>query len=62
MKFRKEQGVPVCFTLDAGPNVHVLYPASHKEQVENFINTELSDTYKKVIFDHEGQGPQKMND
>ncbi|MDX2359650.1 MAG: diphosphomevalonate decarboxylase [Crocinitomicaceae bacterium] len=61
MEFRKESGVPVCFTLDAGPNVHVLYPAEYQEQVEAFINNELADTYKKVIFDQEGQGPQKMN-
>ena len=29
-RFRKATGVPVCFTLDAGPNVHLLYPAVHK--------------------------------
>jgi diphosphomevalonate decarboxylase len=61
MNFRLENLVPVCFTLDAGPNVHVLYPEKYAEQVEAFINTELADTYKSVIFDHEGQGPQKMN-
>ena len=61
MEFRKEHNVPVCFTLDAGPNVHVLYPKAYETQVENFINNELSSTYKKVIFDQEGQGPQKMN-
>ncbi|MCB9222615.1 MAG: diphosphomevalonate decarboxylase [Crocinitomicaceae bacterium] len=61
MNFRLEHLVPVCFTLDAGPNVHVLYPEKYAEQVEEFIKTELTDTYKKVIFDHEGQGPQKLN-
>lgn len=61
MQFRLEHMVPVCFTLDAGPNVHVLYPDKYKEAVEDFINTELKDTYKKVIFDHEGEGPQKLN-
>ena len=25
-KFRNETQIPVCFTLDAGANVHVLYP------------------------------------
>jgi diphosphomevalonate decarboxylase len=25
-KFRSETQIPVCFTLDAGANVHVLYP------------------------------------
>jgi diphosphomevalonate decarboxylase len=62
MQFRLENLVPVCFTLDAGPNVHVLYPDKYQETVEDFINTELKDTYKKVIFDHEGSGPQKLSD
>lgn len=61
MEFRKEQNVPVCFTLDAGPNVHVLYPKEYETQVEAFIKTELADTYKKVIYDQEGSGPIKMN-
>ena len=29
-QFRKEQGVPVCFTLDAGANVHLLFPKAYK--------------------------------
>lgn len=61
MEFRKESKVPVCFTLDAGPNVHVLYPKEYEVQVEVFINTGLRDTYKKVIFDQEGSGPTKVN-
>jgi diphosphomevalonate decarboxylase len=61
MEFRKENNVPVCFTLDAGPNVHVLYPKAYEVQVEEFINNGLRDTYKKVIFDEEGVGPTKMN-
>lgn len=39
--FRNETNCPICFTLDAGPNVHVLYPASVKEQCEQFIKTTL---------------------
>lgn len=61
MQFRLENLVPVCFTLDAGPNVHVLYPEKYQETVEDFIRTELASTYKKVIFDHEGEGPQKLS-
>ena len=60
MKFRLEHVVPVCFTLDAGPNIHVIYPEKYKDAVEEFINTDLKDTYKKVIFDHEGDGPVKL--
>jgi diphosphomevalonate decarboxylase len=40
-KFRNETKVPVCFTLDAGANVHVLYPENVKEKVLQFIQDEL---------------------
>jgi diphosphomevalonate decarboxylase len=32
---------PVCFTLDAGANVHVLYPENDSEKVLQFIKDEL---------------------
>lgn len=57
LEYRRETGVPVCFTLDAGPNVHVLYPEQYKDKVESFIMNDLQDTYKKVIFDKQGTGP-----
>lgn len=62
MNFRNENNIPVCFTLDAGPNVHVLYPKAYETQVEEFIQTELQSTYKKVLFDEVGFGPQKINE
>jgi len=40
-KYRKETGVPVCFTLDAGANVHVLYPQNNMAQVLEFIKADL---------------------
>ena len=39
--FRNKTGTPVCFTLDAGANVHVLYPESVKNSVDQFIKSEL---------------------
>lgn len=59
-KFRAETKIPVCFTLDAGPNVHVLYPYFEKKKVRTFIQEELLDfcTKKKVIYDSMGNGPQ----
>jgi len=42
-KFRNETQIPVCFTLDAGANVHVLYPEKVKEKVLQFIQKELVD-------------------
>lgn len=41
-QFRREQNVPLCFTLDAGANVHLLYPEKHKIQVLDFITKSLS--------------------
>ncbi|MBC7524171.1 MAG: diphosphomevalonate decarboxylase [Flavobacterium sp.] len=40
-KFRSETEIPVCFTLDAGANVHVLYPENDIEKVLQFIKDEL---------------------
>jgi diphosphomevalonate decarboxylase len=40
-KFRKETKTPICFTLDAGANVHILYPNKDKEKVLQFIQNEL---------------------
>ena len=40
-EFRLKTGSNICFTLDAGANVHVLYPESECEQVLEFIKNEL---------------------
>lgn len=40
-QFRKDTGLHVSFTLDAGANVHVLYPDNECEQVFEFIKNEL---------------------
>ena len=40
-KFRKLTNSNVCFTLDAGANVHVLYPEQDTKQVIKFIQNEL---------------------
>lgn len=40
-KFRNETRIPVCFTLDAGANVHILYPENVRERVLQFITAEL---------------------
>lgn len=39
--FRKDTGLHVGFTLDAGANVHVLYPEKEKEPVLEFIKNDL---------------------
>ncbi|TXN38130.1 diphosphomevalonate decarboxylase [Flagellimonas hymeniacidonis] len=39
--YRAATKLPICFTLDAGANVHVLYPESVKEKAIQFIKDEL---------------------
>ncbi len=39
--FRRNTGVPLMFTLDAGANVHLLFPGAHYQQVKNFIDSDL---------------------
>jgi len=62
-KFREESGVKACFTLDAGPNIHLLYPHKDKEEVLSFINSELLEhTFNNtVIHDKVGRGPEKLD-
>ena len=57
--FRNMNEVPVCFTLDAGANVHVLYPEKDSKSVTDFINAKLSKYcfQGKFIMDHVGKGP-----
>jgi diphosphomevalonate decarboxylase len=40
-KFRQETKLPVSFTLDAGANVHVLYPKKDTSRILQFIKDEL---------------------
>lgn len=42
-EFRAASGSHLCFTLDAGANVHVLFPDKESEQVYDFIRSELVD-------------------
>ena len=40
--FRKETNLPLFFTLDAGANVHLLFPNDgSEEKIKTFIETEL---------------------
>jgi diphosphomevalonate decarboxylase len=40
-KFRQETGLHISFTLDAGANVHVLYPKNDAAEILEFIKSEL---------------------
>lgn len=57
--FRADTGKQLYFTLDAGPNIHLLYPADIKDEVRAFIETELKQhcDQGKIIHDFVGHGP-----
>ena len=60
--FREKTGLPVCFTLDAGPNVHLLYPTDIKKEIMSFVQNTLSDFLSPLGFieDETGKGPEKI--
>ena len=43
LEFRKDTSLPICYTLDAGPNVHLLYPDFCADKVQLFIEDVLKD-------------------
>lgn len=59
-KYRKETDSNVCFTLDAGANVHVLYPKGEKQKVEKFLKEKMLKYCQKnhYICDNAGFGAQ----
>lgn len=59
-RFREHTKTPVCFTIDAGPNIHLLYFQRDKIVVRSFIEDELLPLCedRKWIDDWIGNGPQ----
>lgn len=59
--YRKQTNLPICFTLDAGANVHVLYPSAIKEKTLQFVNDELTAHCEngQYICDQIGMGAEK---
>ncbi len=55
--FRRETGLPLYFTLDAGPNLHLIYPDEGSHKIETFIDHELKPLSQKIIKDQRGEGP-----
>ncbi|MHA7829519.1 MAG: diphosphomevalonate decarboxylase [Flagellimonas sp.] len=62
-QYREATKTPVCFTLDAGANVHLLYPSKEKEKVKGFIQDELAEHCEngQYIYDQVGSGAIKIN-
>jgi diphosphomevalonate decarboxylase len=63
-KFRNDTQIPVCFTLDAGANVHVLYPENVSVAILQFIKDELVGYCQngQYICDAIGKGSQMIID
>jgi len=63
LEYRRETKNPVCFTLDAGSNVHLLYPKFIKPEVQNLIQDELLKFCKSEMCIHDtlGNGSVKLN-
>ena len=57
--WRHETGQHLYFTLDAGANVHLLFPEDEEQIVMDFVKTELVAHCEdnNYICDHIGQGP-----
>ncbi|RZJ26047.1 MAG: diphosphomevalonate decarboxylase, partial [Flavobacterium sp.] len=60
--FRQKSNIPVCFTLDAGANIHILYPENVIAPVLEFIKAELVGFCQnnQYICDEIGFGAEKL--
>lgn len=61
--FREETGAFLTFTIDAGPNIHLIYPEAGRQRVHKFISAELSRYCHEGswIDDHMGAGPVELS-
>lgn len=59
--FRTQQNIYLCFTLDAGPNIHLIYPDKDAGKVRPFIQQELLPhcVNGRWMDDGVGEGPQQ---
>lgn len=61
-EYRAKSGIPLAFTLDAGPNVHILYSKEDREEVIYFIENNLQELCEdgRWIDDEMGTGPERI--
>lgn len=59
--FRKNTNIPVFFTLDAGPNIHLLYPEKYKNEVKPLLeHLSYLCVDEKIISDNISNGPVEL--
>lgn len=60
--FRAQFKIPLYFTIDAGPNIHMIYPSSVKSDVNDFIKGQLIQLVgDSIIYDSIGRGAEQVN-
>lgn len=59
-EFRQKTGEHLYFTIDAGPNIHMIYESS--ELILNFLKDEISPICDKLIYDRKGDGPSVLEE
>ncbi|OAV43482.1 diphosphomevalonate/mevalonate 3,5-bisphosphate decarboxylase family protein [Lewinella sp. 4G2] len=61
-EFRSSTGIPLYFTLDAGPNLHLLYPNVDAASVKRFIREQLLYFCEDQMYlaDRVGKGPEQL--
>jgi diphosphomevalonate decarboxylase len=59
--FREDTKLPLYFSLDAGPNLHLLYPDNNAEKIQSFIKSELLQYCENNEFIEDNAGPGPMN-
>lgn len=62
-KARIEQNLPVGFSMDAGPNVHLLYPKYEEKNILPWIENIIRPLcyQQEILFDQLGDGPKKKD-
>lgn len=62
--FRAETKHPIYFSLDAGPNLHVLYPETVIHEVRPFIEEQLVPLCEEEMWisDWVGEGPEQLEE
>ena len=60
--YREASKLPIYFTLDAGPNIHLLYPKNIEKELGDFIKNEMVSLCENGVWirDYVGDGPQKL--
>jgi diphosphomevalonate decarboxylase len=61
-RYRKTTALNLTFTLDAGANVHLLYPSHEAEKIDQFIASDLRKYCQdnELIYDRVGTGLKKV--